>query len=233
MKKNRPTRNFRYFLAELFILVIGISISFVLNEYRIKQQEKRQEVELLNNFKSNLVNDSTQLNVAIRQTEAQIESGRRLLTLPPRAGFKDSLVFDVVMMLSYYSMKPTDITYQEMKSVGSTHIIRDDELLTAIISLYEVNYEAVSVWSEIDGDHVKDKMIGFTMDNLPYAPGLNYTLLSDKKKGEFMRQVTSDQFKYLVQFGLSYKESSLAIFKGAQDQIRLVLEKITEILSIS
>lgn len=231
MAKNRPTRNFPYFLAELLILVIGISISFLLNEYRVQQKEKRQEVDLLNSFKSNLISDSTQLSLAIKQTELQIESGQRVLALAPRTAFKDSLALDVIRLLSYYSMKPTDITYQEMKSVGNTHIISNDELLTAIISLYESNYEAVAIWAEIDGDHVKDKMIGFTMDNLPFAAGLNYTLLSDKDKSEFMRQITTNHFKYLVQFGLSYKQSSLAIFKGAQNQIKLVLDTIEEDLA--
>ena len=61
MNKNRPTRNLKYFFAELMILIIGITASFALNEYWQQRMEMKQEVQLLNSFKNNLVNDSTML----------------------------------------------------------------------------------------------------------------------------------------------------------------------------
>jgi len=123
MNKNRPTRNLKYFFAELMILIIGITASFALNEYWQQRMEMKQEVQLLNSFKNNLVNDSTMLFAGIDIMTNQIESAQQLILMSPDAAYTDSIALDVVTLLSYIPFNSEDITYQEMKSLGTTYII--------------------------------------------------------------------------------------------------------------
>lgn len=123
MNKNRPTRNLKYFFAELMILIIGITASFALNEYWQQRMEMKQEVQLLNSFKNNLVNDSTMLFAGIDIMTNQIESAQQLRLMSPDAAYTDSIALDVVTLLSYIPFNSEDITYQEMKSLGTTYII--------------------------------------------------------------------------------------------------------------
>lgn len=51
MPQAKRKRNFGFFIAELFILILGITASFALNEYRIGQQERKKEQKMLVNFR--------------------------------------------------------------------------------------------------------------------------------------------------------------------------------------
>ncbi|OEK02164.1 hypothetical protein BFP97_11805 [Roseivirga sp. 4D4] len=226
MKKNGSSRNIKYFLAELMILIIGISVSFVLNEYRQQKKEERQEVQLLKSFKANLINDSTILSAGSELMSKQIESARRLILLPNDAPFKDSTALDVVTLLSYLPFNPEDITYQEMKSLGTTYIIQNDGLSKEIIGLYERSYENIHEWTSIDSDHVKNKLIKFTIDRFPFAPNLNFAVLRPAKQRELMSLIRTDEFRHLVQWGMLYKASTKAQFDAGIASIESIIKKI-------
>ena len=84
MKKESNFKKFRYFLAELLILIIGITASFALNEFRVNKQEQRQQKDLLKCFKANLVVDSTILHQGIKQLEGQLKNAQKYFPLPPQ-----------------------------------------------------------------------------------------------------------------------------------------------------
>lgn len=228
MNKNRPTRNFKYFFAELMILIIGITVSFALNEYWQQKREEKQEVTLLESFRANLINDSLWLTSGVEVMESQVKSAQNLLSLSPNASFTDSTALNVVTLLSYIPFNPEDITYQEMKSLGTNHIIQNDSLSKEIIGLYERSFENIGEWTRIDADHVKDKFIRFTIERFPFAPNLDFKRLSADKKREFMRLILTDEFRHLVQWGMLYKASTKAQFEQGLISIRSIVEKIDD-----
>lgn len=223
--KKRKT-DFGYFLAEVLILVLGISASFVLNEYRIARSESSGEKELLVSFRKNLRTDSTLLSTYLQLYENQIEIANSILDLEPNASFTDSTAQNVLGLLSYSPFTPSEITYQEMKSLGQSHIIDNDTLLTELVTLYEVNYENLMLWTEVDGQHVKEQMIPFMMDNFPYIKGLNYSAMGKAQKRELMKQINSDKYRYLVLFSLSYKNSTKAVYAGVLKEVCNLIEMI-------
>lgn len=228
MERKRPIRNLRYFFAELLILIIGITVSFALNEYWQQKREQKQEVVLLKSFKNNLVNDSTVLSVGVTFMEKQTESAQKLILLSPNTVYSDSLAMNVVTLLSYIAFDPQDITYEEMKSLGNSHIIQNDSLSKQLIGLYERAYEAIAEWSSIDSEHVKGKLIPYTIDHFPFAPNLNFSVLSDKKKRQLVASVQSDEFKHLVQWGFIYKASTMANFDNGLQTIRSIIKQIDD-----
>lgn len=232
MNKNRPTRNLKYFIAELMILIIGISVSFALNEYWQQRREQRQEVVLLQSFKDNLINDSTILSGGSDLMQTQIEAAQKLIGLSQDATFDDSVVINVVTLLSYIPFDAEDITYQEMKSLGSTHIIQNDKLSKQIIGLYERSYENIDEWTGIDADHVKDKLITYTIEKLPFSPNLNFGSLNNRKKQMFMESISQDEFRHLVQWGLVYKASTKGTFDRALVTIRSIIKDIDDELGL-
>ena len=226
MNRNKPKRNLPYFLAELLILIIGITVSFALNEYRQDRKEGEQEILLLKSFKDDLVRDSTVLSFGIDLMTSQIEASQKLVLLEPKATFSDSAVINTVTLLSYIPFSPQNIAYEEMKSLGNTHIIKNDSLAKGLIGLYENYYENIFEWSSIDKDHVKNKLINFTINKFPFASNLDFTSLSDQKKRQFMSAIKTDEFKHLVQWGLLYKASTNATFDSALVSIRALIEQI-------
>lgn len=232
MRRDRKSRGFGYFLAEIFVLILGISASFGLNEWRISQQERNQERELLQNFKSNLAVDSLVLHSGLKQLKVQVKYGEKLLRdkgeLP-----MDSLIQFSVSLLNYVPFNTNDITYQQMKSSGKTGLIQNDSLANQLIGLYENGFEILTTWTLIDSEHVRLKMIPYVEENFPFALGLQYGLADNSVQREFIRQVKSDQFKHLIQFGMSYKASTAYIFEQVLSEIREAIVMIDSELSTS
>ncbi len=222
MNRQKSPFKLKYFLAELLILIIGISASFLLNEYRVSQQESRQEVELLANFKKNLMNDSIVLSSGVEQLTKQLEAAGKVLQYGT-LDYSDSLVLNVLSLLSYVPFNSNDITYQEMKNLGNSRIIKSDDLLTAIIGLYENGYGLVGNWADVDGEHVRDRLIPFVEQNFPFVPNLNYPLADTKTKRDLMTSINSDEFKHLVQFGASYKASAKYVYSEVLKDIKEVI----------
>lgn len=231
MAGRKSNTNFGYFIAELLILVLGISASFALNEYRVARNERAQEDELLASFKENLVTDSLSLFAYVDIYKRQIEIGNSILNLPSDASYTDSTARNVLGLLSYSPFAPRVITYQEMKSLGRSHIIQNDSLLSDLIRLYEVNYEALQVWIDVDGQHVKERMIPHLMQNFPYVKGLNFATLGNSKKRELMKQINSDEYRYLVQFGVAYKTSTKGVYEGVLQEVRTLIDRLNSELS--
>ncbi|WP_422008660.1 hypothetical protein [Roseivirga pacifica] len=225
MKKESRFGKLRYFFAELLILIIGITASFALNEYRLGNQEQRQEDEMLKSFSKNLEVDSLRLSSSIKVLEKQIEFAEKLL-LSEQGVYTDSLVIFALSQLTYAPFDSNDITYQQMRSTGTSHLITNDSLATEIVGLYENSFEIVTLWSEIDGEHVRQKLIPFVEEHFPFEKNLNYTIADAATRKAFVKAAQSDQFSHLVQFGESYKVSTKASYEEALEDIRLVLAMI-------
>ncbi|NVK83760.1 MAG: hypothetical protein HWE21_05530 [Cytophagia bacterium] len=232
MRRDRKSRGFGYFLAEIFILILGISASFVLNEWRVNRQERKQEQELLQNFKANLAMDSLVIHNGLKQLKAQVKNAERLLIANETLEI-DSLVVYSVSLLNYVPFNTNDITYQQMKSSGKTGLIQNDSLASQIIGLYENGFERLTSWTLVDSEHVRLKMIPYVEENFPFTLGLNYRLADNAVQREFGRQVKSDQFKHLIQFGMSYKASTAYVFEQVLAEIKEAIDMIDDELSTS
>jgi hypothetical protein len=222
MARRQKGKSFGFFLAELFILVLGISASFMLNEYRIGQQERSQEQEMLINFRQNLVVDSTRLSSSIEVVEKQLEYATKVLRAE-RGVYSDSLFIHTISLLNYAPFSTNDITYEQMKSTGTAYLIQNKELLNQITGLYESGFDVVSLWSNIDGDHVRQRLIPYVEEHFPFVLGLNYPMSSQSTKRDFVKAVQSDNFLHLIQFGQSYKASAAFYYGEALSDIRTLL----------
>jgi len=216
-----------FFLAELLILILGISASFALNEYRIAELDKAKEKDMLINFQNNLVVDSMLLSNGVEQLEQQLEFAQKLLK-SKKDLYTDSLLIQALSLLNYSPFETNDITYEQMRSTGSSSLIQNDSLMSLIVGLYERGYDIVRRWGDIDGDHVKNRLIPYVEDNFPFELGLNYSLANQSTKRRFVKAVQSDKFSHLVQFGQSYKFSTVNVYKEALSDVRDILTLLEE-----
>lgn len=225
MSDQGKPRKFGYFFAEILILIFGISISFLLNEWRLNKQQGDQEQSLLRSFKDNLVTDSLMLHSAIQQLDTQVVNAQKVIAFEGDELTMETLTH-VVSLLNYVPFSSNDITYEEMKSVGSSRIIQNDSLIADLIGLYENNFEIVKTWSEIDGEHVRQRLIPYVETHFPFAPGLNFMLVDNRAQKQFLDEIQKDNFKHLVQFGMNYKATASTVIKSVLANIRKVISKI-------
>ncbi|MFT6828936.1 MAG: hypothetical protein ACJAZV_002230 [Roseivirga sp.] len=179
----------KYYFAEIIILIFGISISFLLNEWRLNSQAQKEQIKLLEDFQSNLKADSAAISSIVKNLEMQQKASMVLLQLKEQELFSDSTAVNFLRTLSYSPFTPTQITYEQMKSLGASDLIENDSLVKQLVSLYEVSYKSVNEWTEVDGAHVKQTLIPYTGQHMPFALYLNYPALDAKDKKRFMAEI--------------------------------------------
>lgn len=225
VKKNS---GMRYYMAEVVILIFGISISFLLNEWRLNSQAQKEQIKLLEDFQSNLKADSAAISSIVKNLEMQQKASMALIQLKNKESFSDSIALNFLRTLSYSPFTPTQITYEQMKSLGASDLIENDSLANQLVSLYEVSYKNVSEWTEIDGAHVKETLIPYTSQHMPFALYLNYPAIDDNGKERFMAELQKDELKYIMQFLLVYKANTKLIFDATAKSIAELLRRIDE-----
>ena len=223
----KPERNnFRYYIAELLILVLGISLSFILNEYRVQKQEEKMEIELLDSFRDNLILDSLALHLQIKAQEVRAKTTTSLLNLTPESEYSDSMAYHMVILLNYGGFYPTDITYQEMRSLGNSHLIQNQEMLNEIIQLYEGDYDLVAEWSTLDKNFMTNQLMPYVYETFPFARKFSYHLLPPAKKREMMRVLTTDRTKNMIQNCELTLLGSSVIFERVLGEVRRIIDML-------
>ncbi len=224
----KQNRNFKYYIAELIILVLGISLSFVLNEYRQQQRDMKLESELLHQFRDNLILDSLMLSGQSKSLEMRTEHARYLLNLKEGDDYRDSVGLGLVFLMNYGGFYASDITYQEMRSLGNSRLIKNKTLLNEIIQLYEMDYDIVQEWATADRSFLLDELLPYMNRNLPFARMLNFSSLNNAKRRDLMRVLVKDETRYLIQYSEIMKMGNKAVFDNALNEVRRIIGMIND-----
>ena len=224
----KPRRNIKYYIAELLILVLGITLSFVLNEYRQQQRDLKLEDDLLHQFRDNLILDSIMLSGQTKSLEIRTDFSRYLLGLGDDEVYHDSVGLSLVYLMNYGGFYASDITYQEMRSLGNSRLIRNKTLLNELIQLYEMDYDLVNEWASADRSFLLEELLPYMNRNLPFARMLNFSVLSNAKKRDLMKVLREDETRYLIQYSEIMKMGNKAVFDQALGEVRRIIDMINE-----
>ncbi len=221
-------KNLSYYLAELLILVLGISLSFILNEWRQDRSERKLETELMMQFRENLILDSISLSAQIQSLDLRMKAAQNLLLVDESSPYSDTTARNLIFIMNFGGFYPTDITYQEMRSLGNSRLIKNKELLQEIIQLYETDFDLLAEWSNTDRAFVLNDLLPYMNRELPFARGLNFGTMSDAKKRQLMRVLIEDETRYLTQYSEIMKIGNKQVFERALGEVRRIIGMLNE-----
>ncbi len=221
-------KNLSYYIAELLILVLGISLSFILNEWRQERSERKLETELMMQFRENLILDSISLSAQIQSLDLRMKAAQNLLLVDESSPYSDTTARNLIFIMNFGGFYPTDITYQEMRSLGNSRLIKNKELLQEIIQLYETDFDLLAEWSNTDRTFVLNDLLPYMNRELPFARGLNFGTMSDAKKRQLMKVLIEDETRYLTQYSEIMKIGNKQVFERALGEVRRIIGMLNE-----
>lgn len=224
----RRKKNLKYYMAELLILVLGISLSFLLNEWRVVRAERNLEEELLTQFRDNLILDSLSLSAQLNSLDLRMKAAQNLLRIEEDTPYNDTTARNLIFILNSGSFQPTDITYQEMRSLGKSRLIENKELLQETIQLYETDYDRLNEWVEADKTFLMNDLLPYMNRELPFARLYNFGALSPTKKREMMKVLIQDEARYMIQYNEILKGANKQVFELAMREVRRVIGMLNE-----
>lgn len=212
-----------FFLVELVILVLGIMISFMLNEWRLSVKEAKDRVFVLEQFRRDLAADTAVLRQEIRQLEKVDEYCALILRESPKMPV-DSQGHLIGSILNITGPTLSQSAYLEVLQTGRQQVVNNDSLLTRLLHIYNQLYPNIGAWTMVDQKLVLDQLFPFVHEHFPHASRMHFDELGPDGKARAREVFQSDHFRNLVQSTGIIKKNVNTVFKTILTYLEETLE---------
>ena len=168
---------------EVIVVIIGISIAFILNNWRENYSKKLVELKYIESFREDINIDFENLeNVLEKDRQKKSHLERYIASLKMNAFNIDSTVSILSDMLTNYNFNPQTSTYQAIISSAHINYVTNYELKKLIISYYK-NFEELEQGETIYNMYVNNYVVPFVYDNLDLLENkiIDQSVLRQKK----------------------------------------------------
>ena len=139
LSRNKFSKYLLYAIGEIILVVIGILIALQINNWNEIQKQNKEEVRILKNLKTDIINDTIQLKENIENTIKRDSALAAIINLlAPEKGY-DKRKF---IQLSLYNIAFDHVfdvnsgTYDESIASGNVKFISSDSLRQGIFDYY-------------------------------------------------------------------------------------------------
>jgi hypothetical protein len=136
------------YTLEFFVIVLGISISFWLNELSVEKNENRERLKVLNNIKTEIKDirkytanrmkywqDDIDLYTMFLSSEFEINSIKEITSSKSRVEYN---------LIYYRDFEPPMNRYVSMINTGSFKFIKSERVKEALTRLHTINYSNIN-----------------------------------------------------------------------------------------
>ncbi|MEM7101481.1 MAG: hypothetical protein AAF502_00040 [Bacteroidota bacterium] len=221
-------KKWRSYLVELMVIILGITLSFLVNEWRTNIGNRNIEKDSLQTIYENLQVDTARLihgEKMIKKFDGYYGSFLNDSILVK----EDSVTFFLATLRTYSIFVKTDIGYRELQESGNTRLIKNRDLRYKLIELYTSFYRIAEEWNEIDKQFVMEEMIPYFNNHFPFLQDYG----PEMKKTEFRALLKDDVFLNLVAHNQKFKQLSGVMYKQSLDAATELLELLENELDIS
>ena len=128
------------YLIEIIVIILGISITLALEEWRDNSKENHLEQIYLKNIRSDIGTDLKSLSLAISGTNKLLQRGNELLGYTRSPDNKNvspiQVHEDVRAILGRPNFITSDASFTDLKSSGNLHLIKDIQLKNLLFAYY-------------------------------------------------------------------------------------------------
>lgn len=219
------------FGLQLTVVVLGVTISLGLDEWRSNRGEARAASALKGQLAADLRSDLDELEASSYRTRRMIRAYQRLLAPEAAAMPDDSLDRYVDLAVSYILFPAHDEAYEAMRQTGSSQLLRDPDLRSAIIRHYTRTHGRAAEWDDINRQFILERMIPYVEANAPELRG-------ESVEGEvgltawaglassFRALDDQAHFRNLLRTNLLFKEAQLSVYEATRQETEDLLARL-------
>lgn len=220
------------YLIELAIIIFGITLSFLLNEYRVENANRKTEVELLKGIQEDLLQDYKLISTEklLLEKQLQVMGFIAQVSMENKAIPADSAMKAFQSFLTYSTFIPNNSSYLQSKE-QQQQIISNNTLYKEISILYLQTYGLL-----LEHIHIEKEMV--LKNYTPYFlkdPVLSLNPAKKQKLAtEFIKKTKDNAFINLYFYSLSFKHQLVTVNSKTLIEISTLLKKIAaeiEVLS--
>lgn len=202
----------------LLVVVIGITIAFMLENWRQERASSELEQKYLTSFKDDLQYDSNKLDSTITAVQDKIYLLRSVIAEMSSGDISQARAEEVITdILRNHSFVPKQATYESVKNSGGMNIISDYEVKEAIVSYYSLNDE-LRLKEQVFFDYLQNFVLPYVYKNVEFLSGR----IVNKSA------INSFEFKNIVAGYYGLTEQNFQAYKDYKEVNEKLLDKISE-----
>jgi len=148
LSKNKFSKYLLYAIVEIILVVIGILIALQINNWNENKKQIKKEEKVLLQFKNELNEDLSILDMIITSNKFVIKSCNELIKhLENNMPYNDSLSLYFDRWASPNVLEFNSSTYQNLTTIGP-ELIRNENLRNSILKLYNFSYEKAKTYND-------------------------------------------------------------------------------------
>ncbi|HEY2648596.1 MAG TPA: DUF6090 family protein [Puia sp.] len=128
------------YLIEMIVIILGISITLALEEWRDNSRENHLEQIYLKNLQTDVESDLQSLGQAMTSTKSLLQKGNELLGYARSSDHKNisynQVSDDVRAILGRPNFISSDASFTDLKSSGNLHLIKNIQLKNRLFAYY-------------------------------------------------------------------------------------------------
>ena len=169
---NRSMKNLKHYLLDLAVIIAGISISFMAEEWRINHNLEKHTEQILERLLGSLDDDIDDLNYNIKSHEIATKSCSKIIYYLYNENQEislDSLSYILTDLTRGTIFVPNAEEYNALKNSGQIELINDISLVQSLHSKYMLHpfYKEIN---EMVNNHVNNYVVPFLIDQKGIIP---------------------------------------------------------------
>ncbi|QDV08704.1 hypothetical protein Poly30_42570 [Planctomycetes bacterium Poly30] len=201
-------------VCEFFIVLLGITGSLALQDWRQNRSHAAEAQRLLRGFADEMKLNRAELERRILAIEQSLEHIRAPLDSESRPEL-DEGDLDAMMdvALGYNSFSPVTATYIEMRQSGGSAHLEDKELLARVIATYERAFPRAAEWDGINRNFVLERMFPYVDEHGPCFESQGENAFAEGYHAAFLALEHDPHFRNLLRSNLIFKTGQLAAYR--------------------
>ena len=165
-------KNFKYYLLELAVIIAGITISFMAEEWRNNSNLVSQTEQILERLLVSLDSDIDELNYNIKSHEIASQSCSKIINSLYHENDEislDSLSYILADLIRGTIFVPNEEEYNSLKNSGQIELIKDISLVQSLHSKYMLHpfYREIN---NIINSHINNYAVPYLIDQKGIIP---------------------------------------------------------------
>ncbi len=209
--------DWRYYVKELLIVVIGILIAFALNNWAQNQANKSLSRTYMNNLKLDLAADTAKMNENIAVLKRNLNFCQRMIPhfFQPLPG-RDTMLVDFFRRSYFAPFSTQDATFKTLLNTGDLKLIRSFDLKKEILDHYG-KYEVIFRENERADHFARDYYADYMMREIDQGTFFRYQDTSPLEDPKFRNIVFS--LNGILQIQINRYEEALERTNGLLERL--------------
>ncbi|MEQ8626843.1 DUF6090 family protein [Ekhidna sp.] len=158
-------------IANLLVVILGISIAFYMEGWREDAGNRMQERKYLESMVTDLQTDIEALDtlLSINEELSAALVNLSLASVGRPYGSDSALMYQTLKIQYNPPFTPQRTAYESLKASGKMDLINDFELRNHIVDLYEQFYRGTAEYDDALDEHVRDFVKPYYMKNVRFT----------------------------------------------------------------